>query len=185
MNAIAMEAGREKMLDAALKAVIFYEDPKFAARATALLERVAARAEDGLKWDVKIWRLDVLQKPELAAVTLAFAADADLIVLAASRTDAAPAELLDWLDGWARHRKFADAALLALCPDATAAPTAFWCQLKGFAAQRELHFLDHRGAEPDSFRLLRPLPRQEPTGSMDVQRIEDPQPMPLHWGINE
>ena len=38
-----------------------------------------------VKWDIKPWRCDVLKQPALAALTVAVAANADLIVLALDR----------------------------------------------------------------------------------------------------
>jgi hypothetical protein len=51
MNAIA--AHKESLFDTVLKAVIIYDDFDSAARATALLERVALRADEAMKWDIK------------------------------------------------------------------------------------------------------------------------------------
>ena len=67
-----------------------------------------------MKWDIKPWRFDVLKQPALAALTVAVAANADLIVLALNRIHSPPAELLDWLKNWAEHRRIKDAAVLAL-----------------------------------------------------------------------
>ena len=87
-----------------------------ATRATALLERVARRTDEAIKWDIKPWRGDVLKQPTLAALTVAVAANADLIVLALNQPHPPPAELPDWLKSWAKHRRIKDAAVLAL-PD--------------------------------------------------------------------
>ena len=96
---------KEILPDAFFKAVIIYDDFDAATRATVLLERVAARAGEAIKWDIKPWRRDVLKQPTLAALTVAVAANADLIVLALNHTPVPPAELLDWLKNWAEHRR--------------------------------------------------------------------------------
>ncbi|MDE3068865.1 MAG: hypothetical protein KGJ60_15135 [Verrucomicrobiota bacterium] len=185
MSAIAARDGEDRAPEAALKAVIFYDDLVLAGRATALLERAAARADESLRWDAKLWRLDVLQRPELAAVTAAIAADADLIMLAANQADPAPKELLDWLERWAQNRTVADAALLTLCPDESDAPTSLWRALKGFAARRKLSFLDHGGAGVEPLRPLRPMRQREPAVPTALEPIGNPAPVPQHWGINE
>jgi len=61
MNAIATHEKRLSKMT--LKAAVIYDDFDFAARAAALLERVAIRADEAMKWDIKPWRLDVLQEP--------------------------------------------------------------------------------------------------------------------------
>ena len=77
MNAIA--SPEKHLMNTTLKAAILYDDFDFAARAAALLERVAIRADEAMKWDLKPWRLDVLQEPSLADAALDETADADLI----------------------------------------------------------------------------------------------------------
>ncbi|HUA69214.1 MAG TPA: hypothetical protein VMA13_11760, partial [Candidatus Saccharimonadales bacterium] len=64
MNAVALP--KSSPYGTVLKAVIIYDDFDSATRATALLERVAVRADEGMKWDIKPWKLDVLKQPTLA-----------------------------------------------------------------------------------------------------------------------
>ena len=103
MTAIAIRNNR--LSDPVLKAVIIYDDFDSATGAIGLLERVAARADEAVKWDFKPWRFDVLKQPTLAALTVAVAANADLVVLALNRFHSTSAELLDWLKHWAEHRR--------------------------------------------------------------------------------
>ena len=84
MNAIATH--EKRLFEMTLKAAVIYDDFDFAARAAALLERVAIRADEAMKWDVKPWRLDVLKEPSLADTALDETADADLIVVALRKT---------------------------------------------------------------------------------------------------
>jgi len=139
MGAIAVKKGR---FDVVLKAVIIYDDFDSATRATALLERVAIRADEGIKLDIRPWRFDILKQPTVLALTVAAAANADLIVLALRRTRSATAELLGWLKNWAEHRQIKDAAMMALCSGKTQAPSVFWNELKTFAAVNGLTVLD-------------------------------------------
>ena len=89
MNAIAIRD--ESLFEMTLKATVIYDDFDFAARTAALLEPVAARVREAMKWEVKPWRLDLLKQPTLAETALAEAADADLLVFALSRTHSPPA----------------------------------------------------------------------------------------------
>jgi hypothetical protein len=130
---------------AILKAVIIYDEFDSAAHATALLERVALRAGEAIKWDIKPWRCDVLQQPTLAALTIAVAANADLIVLALHRTHFPPAGLLDWLKNWAQHRRIEDAAVLTLHADTGFHRSNAWNEIKAFVERQHLTFLgNHR-----------------------------------------
>jgi len=186
MSAIAVP--KNSLSDAVLRAVIIYDDFDSATRATALLERVAVRADEAMKWDIKPWRFDVLKQPALAALTVAVAANADLIVLALRRIHSTRAELLDWLKNWAEHRRIEDAAVLALPSGRTQTPSAPWDELKMFAKAHGLILLDSQSVWNDGNsaplghrwqqrkRLAAPGPTRTFTERLSV---------PLHWGINE
>jgi hypothetical protein len=132
-----------------LKAVIIYDDFDSATRAMALLERVAVHPDVATKWDIKPWRFDVLKKPALAALTVAVAANADLIVLALKCVRSTPNELLGWLKKWAEYRRVEDAALLALPSGDAEAPSVPWNELRGFAEEHGLIFLDNDNVGDD------------------------------------
>jgi hypothetical protein len=188
MNAIATHENH--LFEMTLKAAVIYDDFDFAARAAALLERVAIRADEAMKWDVKPWRLDVLKSSALANAALGETTDADLIVVALRKTPSLPDELIGWLESWAMKRQTEDAAMMVLCPDENAASTPLWRELKEFAERHGLPFLGSRILRDDG-------------GSMDFvhrlwQQKQPPQPVvptlelfaessrpPRHWGINE
>jgi len=186
MSAIAVP--KESLFDAVLKAVIIYDDFDSAAHATALLERVAQRADETIKWDIKPWRLDVLKQPALAALTVAVAANADMIVLALQPTPLAPPELLDWLKNWAERRQIEDAAVLALPSGKTETPPEPWDELKAFAKVHGLTFLDGQSVWNDE----NPAPfghhwqpRKPPVAPGPTRVSVEQLPAPLHWGIND
>jgi len=139
MNAIAIRDGR--LFEMTLKAAVIYDDFDFATRAAALLERVAIRVREAMKWDVKPWRLDVLKQSSLAEAAVAEAADADLIVFALSKAPSPPAELTAWLEKWEAHRQIEDTAVMVLSPDERDAATPLWHELKQFAGRHGLAFL--------------------------------------------
>jgi len=183
MSAIAIP--KESLLDTVLKAVIIYDDFDSATRATALLERVATRAEEAMKWDIKPWKFDVLKQPALAALTVAVAANADLIVIALRRRRSTPVELLNWLKNWADHRRIEDAALLALPPDETEA-TAVWTEVRALAEGQGLIFLDRYNTEDDgSPALLGHRRRRHHVAPGPTRVFAGRLPPPPHWGINE
>jgi len=186
MSAIAVHD--DNLSDTVLKAVIIYDDFDSATRATALLERVAMRADEAMKWDIKPWRFDVLKQPTLAALTVAVAANADLIVLALRQTHSTPAELLDWLIKWAEHRRIEDAAVLPLPSGEPQTPSASGDELKVFAEGYGLILLDSHtvgndgNSAPFGHRWRR---RKQSVAPGPVRAFTGRLPAPPHWGINE
>jgi len=188
MNAIAT---REKRLfEMTLKAAVIYDDFDFAARAAALLERVAIRADEAMKWDVKPWRLDVLKTSSLANAALGETANADLIVVALRQTHSPPDELRGWLESWAMKRQTVDAAVMVLCPEENAASTPLWRELKEFAERHGLPFLGSRilRDDRDSMGFVHRLWQQKQPPQPVVPTLElfaESSHPPRHWGINE
>jgi len=183
MNSIAV---RNNSPATVLKAVVIYSDFDSATRATALLERVGRRADETITWDIKPWRFEVLKHPALAALTVAVAANADLIVLALGHTDSTRAELLDWLKNWAENRRIADAALLALPSDEPPTSPASWEELEAFAEAQGLRFLDQNGVGQGGNHghfggHWQRRPETAKLAPMPAGRL----PLPSHWGINE
>jgi hypothetical protein len=184
MSRIALK--EEHFPETALKAVILYDDSVLAERAAASLERAAARAGEGLRWDVKSWHLEAVTEPSLAAVTLAVAAGADVILFAVGETPAPPAELLDWMERWAAYRRHADAALMLFSLNNQT--SGRWrSELERFAVRYGLTFLDeqHLRSNPDGEAIVplseyrEPMPLPIPISPME------PLPAPAHWGIND
>jgi hypothetical protein len=187
MSMIAVKDEKEENLpDADLKAVILHDDSDFAGRATALLERAAARAGEGTKWDVKSWHWDVLKQPALAAVTLTVAADADLILFALGEVHLPPPEVWDWLERWAANRRHADAAVMLLGPEGNAS-RRLRNKLERFAKRRGVAFLGGRKTEDDkAANSIIPLrPRRETLVAPTVPSFVEPLTAPSHWGIND
>jgi len=169
-----------------LKAVVIYDDFDSATRATALLERVGRRADEAIKWDIKPWRFEVLKQPPLAALTVAVAANADLIVLALERKDSMRAELLSWLKSWAENRRIADAALLALPSDEPPVPAAPWEEMATFAEAHGLMFLDPNGIRSEGNQAVCGGHwRRHSVATRPARTAAGRLPVPSHWGINE
>jgi len=152
MSAVTIE--RESRM--ALKAVIIFDNLALAARAITALENAATGAGEAFKWDIKSWQADVLNRPDLTGVTVAVAADADLVVLALDKMRNASDELLDWLEHWSEHRRIEDAAVMAFCPDDS--PPAFFNELKWFAEWRGLPFLESRDTPENLVQLSHLMP---------------------------
>ena len=188
MNAIAPH--EKRLFGMTLKAAVIYDDFDFAARAAALLERVEIRADEAMKWDVKPWRLDMLEQSSLANAALGETADADLIVIALRKTPSLPDELRGWLESWAMKRQTVDAAMMVLCPEENAASTPLWRELKEFAERHGLPFLGSRilRDDEDSMAFVHGLWQQNQPPQPVVPTLESfaESPHPSgHWGINE
>ena len=168
---------------ATLKAVIIYDDFDSATRATALLERVALRVDAAIKWDIKPWRSEVLKQPTLAALTVAVAANADLMVLALDYAHPPPPEVPHWLKNWAAHRRIRDAAVLALHTGAGHVQSKSWNQIKTLVEERDLTFLGghrvetHDGPAPFVHRLQQ---RKQLVAAVSRPSLAERLPVPHH-----
>jgi hypothetical protein len=188
MSTIATQ--KKSLFEMTLKAAVIYDDFDFAARAAALLDRVAIRADEAMKWDVKPWRLDVLKEPSLADDALGETSDADLIVVALRKTPSLPDELMGWLERWAMKRQTENTAMMVFCPEENAASTPLWHSLKEFAEWHSLPFLGSRNLREDGnsmdfvHRLWQRKQAPQPVGPMHESFAESVHPSG-HWGINE
>lgn len=184
MSTATTHNNTEIPVGAMLKAVIIYDEFDSASHTMALLERVALRAGGAIKWDIKPWRCDVLQQPTLAALTIAVAANADLIVLALLRTHFPPAGLLDWLKNWAQHRRIEDAAVLTLHADTGSHPSNTWNEIKAFVERQHLTFLGshkvstHKNSAP-SF-IHRPHQHKQLAAPSPLPSMGERLPAPKH-----
>ena len=188
MNAIAIQ--NERLFEMTLKATVIYDDFDFATRAAALLERVAVRVHEVIKWDVKPWRLDVLKEASLAGAAREEAADADLLVFALSQTQSLTPELTVWLEDWGAGRQIRDTAIMILSPRERAAATPLWHELNRFAGRQGLAFLSsHEVRENgDSMKFVHQLwQRRQPAAPAFGSPANSPHPTrpPLHSGLNE
>ena len=139
--------GEKLFIQPALQALVIYDDPGCAAEARALLMQAAMRADAALGWDVKPWRMDLLEQPALSEMARGEAVGADVIVLSVSKTRAPTRKLMAWLENWALQRQVQDAALVLLAGGRTAA-MSFAARIKQFAAWHRLTALYRVGAEP-------------------------------------
>ena len=185
MNAIAIRD--ESLFEMTLKAAVIYDDFDFATRAAALLERVALRVREAVKWDVRPWRLEVLKQAALAEAAETEAANADLILFALSKTRSLPAELMLWLERWASHRQTEDAAVMVLSPDESALVRPFWRALAEFAERYGLAFLSSHNVREngESMQFVQQLWQRKLPATVALGLPGDVLRPPRHWGINE
>jgi hypothetical protein len=188
MNAIITH--EERLFEMTLKAAVIYDDFDFAARAAALLDRAAFRADEAMKCDIKPWRFDMLKPSSLADAALSETIDADLIAVASCGTYLLPGEVMEWLEHWAARRQIRDVALMAFCPEENARPMSLGERLKTFAEWHGLPFLGCRilRDDGDSLDFVNRLWQQKQPSQHVVptlQSFAELSPPPRHWGINE
>lgn len=125
-----------------MNAIIIYDEDDLAERAKTLLKHASQRANEVMRWEIKLWRFDVLLHLPTAGRTLTDALGAHLIVLAIRSQEDITPWLLDWLETWAQHRQVQDAALAVFNGEeggmlSTTAPPGLY----EFAIRHGLHFI--------------------------------------------
>ena len=94
-----------------MNAIIIYDEFDSAVRAKARLENAGFRVDEAVQWNVKPWRLDLLELSPAAEEALTEAADAHLIVFALKQLEFLPSCLPEWLERWAERRQVQEAVL--------------------------------------------------------------------------
>jgi hypothetical protein len=183
----ASELGDKSVFDATMGAVIIYDTCDFAAKAKAMLERVAHRMDEPTHWSFKPWRADMLKVPPAAEAALAEAAEAHLIVLAVCQVQSLLSWLVDWLERWATRRLVQEAAL-AVWDGGNAAPhlTRATAELLQFAERHGLSLIfgDNPPVGDKCSMLLSDLHEREVSLTPKLQHILE-QPVRPHRNINE
>ena len=173
----------EFVFDKVVNAVIIYDDLSSAAQANAILERAFHRAGEITEWNVKPWRLDLLNQPPIAAEALKETEDAHLIVFAFGRRRPYPIWLFEWLEKWAAQRRIGEAALAVFISggnDVSAIPIV--PELPQFAERHGLNFIfDHHTIDKRSV----DLPEGDVALVYGAQQVADDDSAHQHWGINE
>jgi hypothetical protein len=180
----------EGVFGATINAVIIYDRFDFAAKATALLKRVAQRTDETAHWVVRPWRLDILALPAAAEVALAEAAGAHLILLAMRQVQSLASWLVDWLERWARCRQVLEAALAVWDGGNADTPGGgATSELLQFAGRHGLSLIFDETAliEDKASQLARNLHEREVAVIPTLQHIlaQPVRDSYQHWGINE
>lgn len=167
--------------------VIIYDELASATKANAVLERVFHQASQIGMWNVKPWRLDLLNVPAIAAEALKDTADAHLIVFALRPTQSPSEWLLDWLEQWASKRQVGEAALAVFVGGNGEAPSTTTAvrQLPQFARRHGLNFIfDASIAAQDKPEVLNHNVQEGELSGTPALQVTD-EPVHEHWGINE
>ncbi len=187
MSATAIQEGH--VFEAALKAVIIYDNAVFPPKTQAMLECASLRAGEATEWDTRHWQLDALLSLPTAAEALKDANDADLIVLALQEAGSIRAELLDWLAIWATHRQRQEAGLAVW--NSGGSGSSFFASLAELSRFAKCHGLsliyDDERVEHRPLASARSLRERELAITPTLQKIMD---WPIHgdrrgWGTND
>jgi hypothetical protein len=176
--------------DLAMKALIIYKDSEAAVKVNAALQHAIQCPDIRVEWNIRPWRVDMLQFLPAAAEALADATDAHLIVFAGDCARPSFHWLQDWLEQWALHRQIQTAALAVFDTggaDKLSRSTAF--ELYQFAKRHGLSIIfddpsvaEHGALFSTGFLLdtaqSKPLILPQPSDRKAYDRNRG-------WGINE
>jgi hypothetical protein len=176
--------------DSVMKALVIYDDLALATEANAILQRATYHPNAAVHWNLRPWRLDMLEFRPTADEALTDAADAHLIVLAICRTPSLPAWLIDWLKQWAALRQTPDAALAVIGDGRSkATPAQATVEMSRFARQYGLTVIcEKHGEINDQLASLDPnlMERKSPVfpASPDFGNAPN-RGAYRNWGLNE
>lgn len=115
-NAPAAEGGP------ALEVQVLYEDFQTGLRAKQAIDGIAIQLGVGTKFQMGLWRFDLLQEPALCAEVANAAVRADVVLLSAHGQHGLPEAVQRWLAGWLSRTSDEPPALVVLL-DAAAQQT--------------------------------------------------------------
>ncbi len=107
-----------------LNAVLVYEDFLTGLQARRALERVVNQLQLSAAFDVKLWRMDLLQEPALLELTVSQAAEADIVLLALKGWGERLGTLSLWFNQWLECRGSGPCALAVLVDTSEASNAA-------------------------------------------------------------
>jgi len=99
-----------------LRALILYDERKSGFRAKEVFDRLTGRSDGHLRFDLALYRFDLLARRSAAAEALAEASRADLLVVALRHQQPLPRTVGAWLETWAGSHARGHQALVGL-PD--------------------------------------------------------------------
>jgi hypothetical protein len=187
----ATESRDEDVFEVTMKAVVIYDDFELVVNATALLELVSPPPEDAaeqaVKWKVKTYVLDKLNKATVAEAVLIEAAEADLVVFAMNKTEFLPAWMVFWLESWAVRKRVEDPAFVVLGGDCdTGSSPSAASELRRFARRHGLSCTCDEGPSVDGepANIIR-NGSEEALFHEPFSRVTMPSAQFRGWGINE
>jgi hypothetical protein len=114
-----------------VKVLIAYEDYRVGRWSKQLFDRLQCRLESDQFLSVLFWKFDVLRFPQLKALAVDDAAEADLIVFAGYNNADLPAFVKSWIGQWAPRKDRGSGSLVALLGD-PAGPTSKQGDIESF-----------------------------------------------------
>lgn len=184
---IACEPSSED--DPAFKVVIVYQDFQCGLRAMQLYERLTKQFATDARFQLDLWKSDILGLPTIADSSSDAAVAADLVIFSLTGGSEVPSRLKNWIEKWV-DRKSHEAALVALLGQAVLTadePSSARDYLCNVAKRGRMKFIADSSEEPQD--LTTPLisTAREPAvrqgaflDQMTYQRNAY-----AHWGLNE
>jgi hypothetical protein len=182
-----------------LKVTVFYPDSTCAAHLVAAFHRALQELGEDDALDLRPWRLDILEWPEMQAQATQDVACSDVVVVPSDAAYAGSAFFTSWAEAWPAAL---DGRRLLLVPRRGVPNTAqrqqFVQWLHGLAARKGMDFVHVETGEaavtclPAQWReeaappVAKPVSTHPPRGTQEVYRGQwQPPREPRYWGLNE
>jgi len=125
------------------KIVIVYENSAGAIGAKEISERLAAHFES----ECDAWPFSLLGIARVREHAATMAAEADMIIVAASGREELPDDVKDWVESWLPHKNFAPGALVGLLDDdaETSNQSSVCAYLQRIAERGNMDFICNTG----------------------------------------
>jgi hypothetical protein len=171
---------------------VAYEDTPARERALRLCHHLVRGFWAEIGFEFSWWRFRYLQDADIAQAAAEAAAEADLLLFAASGHDLVPEELRNWVELWIPRRRPQEGVILMLAADdPPPGASAVHGFLTNVARRAGMDCLPH-ASEDLSFPAPEGVRRIENRAMQGSRVLDDilrhwgsPPGLPTHWGINE
>ncbi|MBM3838183.1 MAG: hypothetical protein FJ398_09490 [Verrucomicrobia bacterium] len=184
---IARDASEQ---DSEFTVVIVYQDFHCGLRAAQLYERITKQFVQDCRFQLHLWKSDILTLPAMVQSSSEIAAAADLVIFSLDAASEISSRLKSWIEKWVEGRSERDAALVALFShvgEPVSGLAAARAYLNDVARRRKMQFITDPGeARQDlAVPLLDPAPAPTATPASLPEQTGHQRDAYAHWGLNE
>lgn len=176
--------------DSEFSVVIVYQDFHCGLRAMQLYERITKQFVQECRFQLHLWKSDILGLPTIISASLEIAAAADLVIFSLDAASEISSRLKNWIEKWIERKTMRDAALVALFShsgDPVRGLTSSHAYLCDAAKRGKMQFItdpsepSHDLAVPLIETMREPAAR---SGSF-LEQTAPQRNAYAHWGLNE
>ena len=176
--------------DPAIGVIIVYEDFHCGLRAMQLYERLTKSFAHDCRFQLNLWKCDILGLPPVAEFAADAAASADLVMISLDRDAKISSKLKTWIEEWAARKTSTDVALVVLVNRAGDSPgglNSAGGYLRDVARRGGMKFFaDSAETSCDAEENLvegEPHPVRKSVSPLETMAYE--RNAYAHWGLNE